>query len=116
MSNQWKDVDVTFQSTSENITLFWLKEGIERFFITDINNPAGAATAQSELAVMYDNMNFDAFDDPAGSHGDLVEGFNHVPGGTNCLFMDGHVEFLKYPGDNWIVGPIAMRYGTLWFP
>ncbi len=116
MSNQWKDVDVTLQSTNQNITLFWLKEGIERFFITDINNPAGASTAQSEIAVMYDNMNFDALDDPAGSHGDLVEGFNHVPGGTNCLYMDGHVEFLKYPGDSWIVGPVAMRDGTLWFP
>ena len=25
--------------------------------------------------------------------------FNHVPGGANKLYMDGHVEFLKYPGD-----------------
>ena len=23
---------------------------------------------------------------------------NHVPGGGNVLFMDGHVEFIKYPG------------------
>ena len=23
--------------------------------------------------------------------------FNHVPGGSNVLFMDGHVSFLKYP-------------------
>ena len=22
--------------------------------------------------------------------------FNHVPGGSNVLYMDGHVEFLKY--------------------
>ena len=25
-------------------------------------------------------------------------GFNHVPGGANVLYMDGHVEFEKYPG------------------
>jgi prepilin-type processing-associated H-X9-DG protein len=22
--------------------------------------------------------------------------FNHVPGGSNVLFMDGHVEFIRY--------------------
>ncbi len=25
--------------------------------------------------------------------------YNHVPGGANWLFMDGHVEFQKYPSD-----------------
>ena len=25
--------------------------------------------------------------------------YNHVPGGGNVLFLDGHVEFLKYPSD-----------------
>lgn len=24
--------------------------------------------------------------------------FNHIPGGSNCLFLDGHVAFLQYPG------------------
>lgn len=24
--------------------------------------------------------------------------FNHIPGGSNVLFMDGHVAFLQYPG------------------
>jgi prepilin-type processing-associated H-X9-DG protein len=28
----------------------------------------------------------------------VVSGFNHVPGGSNVLYMDGHVEFVKYPG------------------
>ncbi len=23
---------------------------------------------------------------------------NHVPGGCNVLYLDGHVEFMKYPG------------------
>ena len=67
-------------------TAYRLREGIERFFITDINNPAGSALAQSEIAIMFDQMS------------DKVDEFNHVPGGCNVLYMDGHVEFIKYPG------------------
>jgi len=66
-----------------------LKEGIERFFITDINNAAGASTSQSELAVMWDAI---------GQAEDGPPHFNHVPGGSNVLFMDGHVEFVRYNG------------------
>ena len=29
---------------------------------------------------------------------DVAEHFNHVPEGGNLLFMDGHVEFGKFPG------------------
>ena len=25
--------------------------------------------------------------------------FNHIPGGGNVLFMDGHVEFQRYPSE-----------------
>lgn len=72
-----------------------LKEGIERFMITDINNPAASAVAQSTLPVMMDAW---ADSGPFTSFGDnAVSRFNHVPGGSNVLFMDGHAEFLKYP-------------------
>ena len=64
--------------------LYRLREGIERFFISDINNPAATSMGQSELAVMWDGIGLDA------------AAFNHVPGGSNVLFMDGHVEFQKY--------------------
>jgi prepilin-type processing-associated H-X9-DG protein len=77
-------------------TLPRLKEGIERFFITDINNPAASSVAQSNLFVMMD-----IFADRAGmaggqssSRGVLLS--NHVPGGSNVLFMDGHVEFIRW--------------------
>jgi len=69
-------------------TIYRLREGIERFLITDINNPAGTAQAQSELAVMWDEIS-----------GGEASHFNHVPGGCNVLFMDGHVEFLRYSGE-----------------
>lgn len=66
-----------------------LREGIERFYITDINNPAASSKAQSEIFVMYDDISAAE-----------VRYFNHVPGGANVLYMDGHVEFIKYPGDS----------------
>jgi len=69
-------------------TIYRLREGIERFLITDINNPAASSKAQSEIAVTYDMVqsNLKGFSQ-----------FNHIPGGGNVLYMDGHVEFLKYP-------------------
>ena len=69
-------------------TVYRLREGIERFLITDINNPAASAMAQSGLFVMLDTL---------GAGGN-TKYFNHVPGGCNVLFMDGHVEFLRYIG------------------
>ncbi len=70
-----------------------LREGIERFLITDINNPASSAKAQSEIAVMLDFLSTN-----------VGWEFNHVPGGCNVLWMDGHVEFIRYPG-RWPVTP-----------
>ncbi|MBP8132266.1 MAG: DUF1559 domain-containing protein [Candidatus Hydrogenedentes bacterium] len=68
-------------------TVYRLREGIERFCITDINNPAATAHAQSELLVMHDWLSTTAAD------------FNHVPGGCNVLFLDGHVDYLRYPNE-----------------
>jgi prepilin-type N-terminal cleavage/methylation domain-containing protein/prepilin-type processing-associated H-X9-DG protein len=85
------DADVTGVSPYGNgggDTLYRFREGIERFLITDINNPAGSAMAQSTLFVI-----FDAVSAKPGS----FASFNHVPGGSNVLYMDGHVEFVKYP-------------------
>jgi prepilin-type N-terminal cleavage/methylation domain-containing protein/prepilin-type processing-associated H-X9-DG protein len=72
-----------------------LREGIERFFITDINNPAASSMAQSELLVMFDAWGASRFWGGPGYNEAL--GFNHTPGGANLLFMDGHVEFGRYP-------------------
>lgn len=65
-------------------TVLHLREGIERFLITDINNPAGSAKAQSEILVMADLW------------ATAVSNFSHIPGGGNILYMDGHVAFTKY--------------------
>jgi len=68
------------------VTLYRLREGIERFLITDINNPAASAMAQSEIPVQNDWVSTDGGQE-----------FNHLPGGSNTLFLDGHVEFIRYP-------------------
>jgi prepilin-type N-terminal cleavage/methylation domain-containing protein/prepilin-type processing-associated H-X9-DG protein len=73
-----------------------LREGIERFFITDINNPAAGAQAQSSLVVMYDSFGQGAtWRTQAGVSDSGIVRFNHVPGGSNVLYMDGHVAFVK---------------------
>lgn len=74
-------------------TLYRLREGIERFFITDINNPAASAAAQSTLPLMYDN--YSGSFNYASSTNVPPSVYNHIPGGGNVLYLDGHVSFVK---------------------
>ena len=94
--------DVPF-TDSEGVdqTLYRLREGIERFLITDINTPrrfrafakrTGRDVGQGGRVVVH--------------RGGKVD-FNHPPAGGNVLFMDGHVEFVtlstRFPVSNgWI--------------
>ncbi|MBP8130002.1 MAG: DUF1559 domain-containing protein [Candidatus Hydrogenedentes bacterium] len=78
-------------------TVYRLREGIERFLITDINNPAAAAQAQSTVFVMIDQL---------GTAGTITL-YNHVPGGCNVMYLDGHVDFIRYPGGQPINRPMA---------
>jgi len=92
--------DIAYTSaTGQSKTCYRLREGIERFMVTDINNPSGSAQAQTEIPVMWD-MAWTPMASDGWSY------FNHVPGGGNVLFMDGHVEFLRYPSE-W---PICRAY------
>lgn len=67
-------------------TLYRLREGIERYMITDINNPAASAKAQSEIYILWDITST------------VATNFNHIPGGSNILYLDGHVAFMRFPG------------------
>jgi prepilin-type N-terminal cleavage/methylation domain-containing protein/prepilin-type processing-associated H-X9-DG protein len=78
----------TANNAGIDVTMYRVREGIERFLITDINNAGSSAKAQSTVPVKYD-MQLDL------GGGDIE--FNHIPGGSNILYMDGHVEFVKYP-------------------
>lgn len=72
-----------------------LREGIERFFITDINNPGASAQSQSTIPIMWDSWGGPMFLSGFGQSFGAVNQYNHVPGGSNTLYMDGHVEFIK---------------------
>lgn len=84
------DRDIAFhhETLNQDMMLHRLRNGIERFLITDINNPAASAKAASEIEVVFDNVSPDAAQ------------FNHLPGGSNVLYLDGHVAFVKYPADH----------------
>jgi len=103
------DMDFTFSSQFAGTqvgggdTMYRLREGIERFTIGDINNPAASAIAQSDVPVMWDHLT------------PQIRGSNHIPAGMNVLYLDGHVEWAPYPSDSpWMVtidGPrIIGRY------
>ena len=57
-----------------------LREGVERFYIKDINDPNDSATVQARIPVLWELP---------GSHEEA---------GGYVLYLDGHVEWLPYPG------------------
>lgn len=90
LARQTLDEDIEVNDTFGNgggTIVYRLREGIERFLITDINNPAATARAQSEVVTYWDSTSADP---SAGAS------FNHVPGGSNVLYLDGHVDFIRY--------------------
>ena len=97
--------------------IFRLKEGVERFMVTDINNPASSSKGQSEIPTMMDGWAQRKKVDDTGSNDDSpvagITAFNHVPGGSNVLYMDGHVEFVKFK-DRFPVAIGQYGRGTEW--
>jgi len=84
------DSNISFTSTADGDQIIYrLQEGIERFLVTDINNAGGSNESQSDIAMFFDEV--------IGQTATTPLTYNHVPGGGNVLYMDGHVEFLKYP-------------------
>ena len=86
------------------LQVFRLREGIERFLITDINNPASGSRAQSQIWIMHDAISTE------------VTNFNHVTGGANVLYLDGHVEFLQYPAKAPVNKNMATMVGGIFAP
>jgi len=77
------DETIPYGNGSSN-TVFHLMEGVERFLITDTNGIESGAMVLSNIAIMLDKPGY------------VPATFNHIPGGSNVLYLDGHVEFLKY--------------------
>ncbi len=100
--SQWPVV----KGNGGGMILYRLREGAERFSITDIYNAAASAQGQSSIPVSIDSI--------AAAEGSTnrIPRFNHVPGGCNVLFMDGHVEFIKYMAGGVGVGTFPVTTAT----
>ena len=112
------DKDVLFQTVDPAATerpMYRLREGIERFLITDINNAANSSMAQSTLPVMWDRITAVLRSVSSAADGRAsMDGFNHVPGGSNVLYMDGHVEFVKYASVHPVTRAFASAIAQWW--
>jgi prepilin-type N-terminal cleavage/methylation domain-containing protein/prepilin-type processing-associated H-X9-DG protein len=96
--------DFTFSATHAGTqvgggdTIYRLRQGIERFLITDINNPSASAVAASHVPLIWDHISAKA------------DAWAHLPGGGNVLYLDGHAEFLRYPSKRF---PVTVDSGRL---
>jgi prepilin-type N-terminal cleavage/methylation domain-containing protein/prepilin-type processing-associated H-X9-DG protein len=111
-------ISVPYVGNGGGDTIYRLREGIERFLITDINNPAASALGQSELPIMWDISSGGA-NVPTPVAGwikeDGITTFNHIPGGSNILYLDGHVDYSRYPSDTEVpTSRIAAAIGFNW--
>ena len=70
------------KGTNGGEIIYRLQEGVERLMVTDINNPGSANLAQSSMPIFIERP--------------IRHWFRS--GGGNVVFMDGHVEYVKYPG------------------
>lgn len=91
----WSFVD----ENSRVHTVLAMRLGIERFLIQDINDPSRTVVSDTEVPVMFDRIDFDPTE------------FNHVPGGANVLYMDGHAEYVKYPSRE--IFPVSRAWAEL---
>ncbi len=70
--------DLTVSPGTGNLgsdVIYRLREGVE----DDLG------LRQRDIPVLIERLDIDTFD-------------GHIPGGGNVLYMDGHVEFIRYPG------------------
>jgi prepilin-type N-terminal cleavage/methylation domain-containing protein/prepilin-type processing-associated H-X9-DG protein len=81
--------------------IYRLREGIERILITDINNPGATAHAQSTVWIYTDRLST------------VVSSYNHVPGGVNLLYLDGHVDFVRFNEAAPALSAVALTFGQL---
>jgi prepilin-type processing-associated H-X9-DG protein len=63
-----------------------LRLGVEHKVFPGVSGEEEVMEAQAKIVVQHDTI--------SSREGD----FNHKPGGVNAVYMDGHVEFIKFPG------------------
>ncbi len=43
----------------------------------------------------------------------VVEDYNHVPGGANVLYLDGHVDFIRFNDQAPVLPDVALVFGEM---
>ena len=115
----WEQTDFVLagEAPDGEIALSMLQDIKPDILITDINNPASSSKASSETPAMFDTIRTSG---PGGMISDNGNDFNHIPGGANILFMDGHVEFSKYPAEDgskyWVTSRAILSDGQQYSP
>lgn len=84
------DLDRKIETPSKDF--FRLGRGVEVFFTTNYNDPGAAAKTRASLPVM-----FETFDSP---------GFGRDPDGANVLYLDGHVEYVRFGTEFPVTEPV----------
>jgi len=72
--------------------------------ITDISDAGASATSQSHLVMMHDQVAIS------------LTAFSHVTGAANEVYMDGHVDFMKYLNKLRVTGDYPLLIGYWWRP
>lgn len=100
--NAWRDNNhnlasfgFTGSGNADGDLLLRLGNGVERFLLTDVNTAqVGASLANvadagsGAVPVIWDQVSTN------------INEFSHVPAGQNVIFLDGHVEFVRYTTSN----------------
>lgn len=75
-----------------------IRHGATRFMITDINDSSKSYVAETVVPMLFDVTST------------VPSEFNHIPGGANILYMDGHVKYSKYP--SYTIFPVTRAWAT----
>jgi prepilin-type processing-associated H-X9-DG protein len=78
-----------------NGTIYRLREGIGQLMVTDPAAGPQIEDAASRCAVMWDKVYGLWFFEWSGG----MRLVDRLPAGGNVLFLDGHVEFVEFPGE-----------------
>ena len=92
---------ITATGNNGKPTLYALRDGVYRFLIAGINASKAQANPSSTVPVMWDAF-AQTLSGGTSSNRGFAQGsatFNHLPGGVNVLYMDGHAQFIGYPGE-----------------
>ncbi len=108
--NSWRDINgnvasygMTGWGLGGGDSTMRMRQGVDRFLITDINTIfTGDETGASIIPLMWDQISTD------------ISRFSHVPAGQNILYLDGHVEFIRYdPIGNEGKYPVSPMYAAV---